>query len=289
MRIGIVGVGIVGGATAEVFRGHHELFLYDKFKSGYSALEDVVRTVEVIFICVPTPMRLSGGIDLSAVQDSVQNIVYHVNRNVRLTDAPKLTVVIRSTAVSGTTDSFATQHASLQIHWAFNPEFLTQANAVEDFRQSDRVVIGANDKETFETVKQIYVEAGFSCPILHVNIRTAEMIKYASNSFLATKVSFANEMYEICERTDVDWDVVASIIGMDPRIGASHLMVPGPDGGRGWGGACFPKDVNALVYLAREHGYRPDLLEEVWRTNLRFRKKIDWTSEQSVEQSSLTK
>ena len=274
MRIGVVGVGIVGGATAEVFRPYHELFLHDKFKKRYQTLESVVVNSEIIFVCVPTPMRLSGSIDLDPLRDSIHDIV-HLHDH----QAGPLTIVIRSTAVSGTTDDLISKYPSPSLRWAFNPEFLTQANSIQDFRNSDRIVIGANDKETFEMIKRVYVESGFICPILHVNIRTAEMVKYASNSFLATKVSFANELYEICERVNVDWDSVASIIGMDPRIGTSHLKVPGHDGDRGFGFRCLPKDLNALVYLAREHGYRPDLLEEIWRTNLRFRKKIDWTSE----------
>lgn len=284
MRIGIVGMGVVGGATAEVLRPHHELHGYDKFKPGYESLQTVVQRSEVMFICVPTPMRTSGEIDLTNLHTSVQEILGWYSRSSQ--PLPPLTIVIRSTAVSGTTDSLVQQYADLPVRWAFNPEFLTEASAVEDCKRSDRIVIGANDAETFDIVARVYREAGFSCPILHVDIKTAEMIKYASNAFLATKVTFANELRKICELFQVDWKRVAQIVGMDPRIGHSHFQVPGPDGDGGFGGKCLPKDLNALIYLAREHGYPPHFLEEVWRSNLKFRKRIDWVAPEHAPQRS---
>ena len=265
MKIGIIGAGIVGSATAFGLKSKlNEIIVYDKFKSGYQSIKDIV-SCDIVFICVPTPMKKSGEIDLSAINDSVEQLVNNNYKNI---------VVIKSTAVSGTTDNLAKKYADLSF--AFNPEFLTEKNSLLDFLDSDRIIVGANDDNVYKKIAQIYVDAGFKCPIFHTDIKTAEMIKYMSNAFLATKVIFANEIYQICKKLDIDYREVSKLVALDERIGKSHLMVPGEDNCFGFSGTCFPKDINALIYLARENGYKPNLLEEVWRTNLLVRKNHDW-------------
>ena len=267
MNIGIIGRGVVGNALAFGLQRGHEIISYDKYKQGFQTMAEVAEC-SVIFISVPTPMELSGKIDLSPLESSIAELY-------PLLKEPKKTVIaIKSTATSGTTESFKEKYP--QSHWAFVPEFLTERNANQDFINTDRIVIGTDSKYAHDTLEQVFREAKFTCPIVRVGFRTSEAIKYISNAFLASKATFANEMYEICQRLGIDWKIVKEVLLMDKRIGKSHLNVPGPDGDRGWGGRCFPKDINALIYLSKELGYHPYFLEEVWRSNLRWRKKKDW-------------
>ena len=268
MKVGLIGVGAVGVATTKGFEKAHELFLYDKFKKGYLTLKEVANNSEAIFISVPTPMTKSGRIDLSAVYESVEALEEY------LAPDDETVIIVKSTAVSGSTDKLTQRFPRRKF--AVNPEFLREVSAEEDFLKNERVIIGVKEDRVFEKVKRIYTEAGFKCPIIKTSFRIAEMVKYVSNCFLATKTSFANEIYEICQVLDVDYNEVVRLLLYDSRIGKSHWQVPGPDGDRGWGGKCFPKDLNALIYLAREHHVRPYLLEEAWRTNLRYRKNKDW-------------
>lgn len=264
MKIGIIGAGVVGSATAFGLKSKiNEIFIYDKYKKNYQSIKEISKC-DIVFICVPTPMKKSGEIDLSAIYDSIDQLAQNDYKNV---------VVIKSTAVSGTTDSLAEKYKTMSF--AFNPEFLTEKNAMQDFLDSDRIIIGANSNEVYKKVAQVYIDANFKCKIYHTDIKTAEMIKYMSNCFLATKVIFANEMYKICEKLNIDYREVSELVALDKRIGSSHLKVPN-EGDFGFSGKCFPKDINALIYLAKEHGYNAYFLEEVWRTNLSIRKNHDW-------------
>jgi len=271
MKVGMIGLGVVGNATAKGLshNGKIEVIGYDKYKACDSSLRDVAEC-EVIFICVPTPMKMSGEIDISALFDSVASLI-------KAGTVEDTIIVIKSTAVSGTTDGFASRLPHLRF--AFNPEFLTEANAEDDFLKSDRIIIGANDNNVFDRLKSIYQEAGFTCPIIHTDIKTAEMIKYVGNTFLATKVMFANQIYQICKHLNLDYNEVIRCVKLDQRIGKTHWGVPGPDSELGFGGKCFPKDLNALIYFAKEKGCNANLLREVWRSNLDVREKIDWLKE----------
>jgi len=283
MKIGIVGCGIVGGSTIEILKNHHDLYPYDKYKSGkvrgvdFVSIDYAVENSEVIFVSVPTPMKISGEIDLSSIYDTVKEIkmLHDLNRSNK-----KMVVCIRSTAVSGTTDTLEKKFGNENLKFAFQPEFLTEANYIEDAKHPDRIVIGANERETALTVKKVYEKAGFFLDrlvqCLITDTKTAELIKYSSNAFFSCKISFCNEIYNICKHLDVEYETVRKALLMDKRIGKSHTLVPGPDHCFGFGKKCFPKDLNALIYLAREHGYNPRLLEEVWETNLKVRKNRDW-------------
>jgi len=273
MKIGIIGVGVVGGATAEVFKKFHNVYLYDKFKKEYNKeknIEELVQNSEVTFICVPTPMKESGEIDYSSIHNSLDILCEKFDT---LNRPPKdMLITIRSTAVSGTTDKLAERYP---FKFSFNPEFLREKHALEDMQHTDRIVIGVNDKKSkqklLNTYKPIFPDAEYCI----TNIKTAEMIKYAANVMLTSQVAIANEIYQICNAVGVNYDKVKKTILHDNRI-ARNIDVPGPDGDFGFGGKCFPKDLNSLIYLAREHMYRPYLLEEVWRLNERIRKNKDW-------------
>ena len=273
MNIGIIGAGVVGGATGKVLSSHHEVMYYDKFKAPYNRkenLETIARKATVAFVCVPTPMQPNGAMDYSTIYNSLHDLLECFSNEVR--NPRELITVIRSTAVSGTTDTVAQQ---FPFRFAFNPEFLREKHAEDDMKNTTRVVIGTNEEEVCHTLTALYrvvfPDANYNC----VSIKTAEMIKYAANVMLASQVAIANELYRVCEGVGVEYDEVKRAILYDPRIGR-NIDVPGHDGGFGFGGKCFPKDLRALIYLAREHNVDTYLFEEVWRSNLTCRTKKDW-------------
>ena len=267
MKIGIIGVGFVGGTTAKVFEKAHEVTLYDRYKGPHTD-PSRLKEAEVVFICVPTPMKPSGGIDHSAIYHSVQALI---DATSDLDEKPL--VAIRSTAVSGTTDSLEKEYPP--FHFVFNPEFLREKHAFEDMINMNRIVIGANRDEDYRKVEEVYKPLFPEAEYLHVDNKTAEMIKYASNVMLTGQIAIANEIYQVCNAVGVNYDTVKNALLMDSRI-ARNIDVPGHDGDFGFGGKCLPKDLNALIYLARENGYRPHLLEEIWRLNEKVRKNKDW-------------
>ncbi len=273
MKVGIIGYGVVGSITGKVLGKAHEIFPYDKYKEPHNSprnLEELAKNSEVVFVCVPTPMKPRGDIDYSAIHNSINLLQENVERQER--NPRDILVTIRSTAVSGTTDSLAEKYP---FNFAFNPEFLREKTALEDMLNTDRVVIGANDEESRAILEAVYRPLFPHARYIFVNTKTAEMIKYAANAFLASQIAIANEIEKICQHVGVDYKIVKNAILHDGRIGR-NIDVPGHDGDRGFGGKCFPKDLNALIELAREHRYRPYLLEEVWRLNLVVRKKHDW-------------
>lgn len=266
-------MGFVGGTTAQVFSARHKIFPYDRYKEPHNKeenVDEIARNADVVFICVPTPMKKSGEIDYEPMHHSLtllKNAAEKVGRN-----PEEILITIRSTAVSGTTDSF---DAKYPFKFAFNPEFLREKHALADMQNTDRVVIGVEDKESEEKLKAVYTALFPNAKIIVTNRKTAEMIKYAANAVLASQVMIANEIYQICQAIGINYDEVKKTIQLDERI-ARNLDVPGHDGDFGFGGKCFPKDLNALIYLAREHQIRPYLLEEVWRSNIAVRRNHDW-------------
>jgi UDPglucose 6-dehydrogenase len=157
----------------------------------------------------------------------------------------------------------------------FNPEFLTEANFIEDFKNQSRIIIGG--KRPYSTqLRSIYSKVFPNTTIIKTGSKTAEMVKYMTNTFLATKVSFANEMYQICERLGIDYDKVVEYSTYDERLGKSHWAVPGPDGKFGFGGSCFPKDINALIKVAEDLKVVSFVLDGAWETNLNVRPERDW-------------
>jgi len=182
-------------------------------------------------------------------------------------------VVIKSTIPPGTVAKWNKQFPSLSI--VFNPEFLTEANAVNDFENQTRVILGGPRKGTTK-LKIVYSKVFPKATIVKTDSTYAEMVKYVTNSFLATKVSFANEMYQICNKLDIDYDKVIEYAQYDERLGKSHWAVPGPDGDLGYGGHCFPKDVKALITLAGELDIFPEMLMATDAKNDTVRKNKDW-------------
>lgn len=217
--------------------------------------EDAADQSQVIFIAVGTPPSADGQPDVSAVDEAVRVIAPHLD------DGQVL--VLKSTVPVGTTDRIeAVLRHDTGAHRAVacNPEFLREGSAVADFFHPSRVIVGTHSRAAAEVLTALHQP--LECPILVTAPRTAEMIKYASNAFLATKVSFINEIAAICEQVEADAATVAAGMGSDPRIGPHFLRA-----GIGFGGSCLPKDVRALAALAREHRVTPSLLEAVLRVN----------------------
>ena len=265
--IGIIGQGFVGTAIREGMKNHFTIETYDKFKpkdSTCASLKDVCQRARVVFTCLPTPMKKNGSCDLSILERTVHQINSFNFGNI---------VVIKSTVVPGTTERLNRECSNVDI--VFNPEFLTEANYIDDFKNQNRIIIGGPRPAT-TIVKNMFRKAFQKTPIVKTGSKTAEAVKYFINCFLATKVSFANEFKQICDVADIDYDKVVEYALYDARIGATHLSTPGPDGARGFGGSCFPKDLNALVYFAKMNEIDPCVLEGVWTKNLEVRPERDW-------------
>jgi UDPglucose 6-dehydrogenase len=222
-----------------------------------TSYEDAVPGAEYAIIAVSTPEGEGGEADLSHVEAAANSIADHM-------DGP-LIVVNKSTVPPLTGDMVSSvlrkRNGSHRADVVSNPEFLREGSAIQDFMHPDRVVIGSHDRTAAEKVGKLY--ESLDAPILITpNIYTAEMVKYASNAFLATRISFINEIARICERVDADATLVAEGMGLDKRIGPSFL-----DAGIGYGGSCFPKDVKALAALAERFDYHPELLHAVMDIN----------------------
>ena len=268
MKVGIIGVGYVGTALKEGFKEYHEIETYDLNSglSSCSSIDKLVEKVELIFLCVPTPMRRNGSCDLSIVKSSIDEIASSKFSKDKI-------VVIKSTVSPGTTEDLNNKYNNIDI--IFNPEFLTEANFIEDFRNQNRIILGGPRPATTK-IKQFYIKIFPKSTIVKTGSTYAEMVKYFSNTFLATKVSFANEMKMICDKLNIDYDKVVEYAIYDDRLGNSHWAVPGPDGKLGFGGSCFPKDINALIQTASELGLDSMVLKSVWETNLKVRPEKDW-------------
>ncbi len=231
--------------------------------SKLKATTDIKRILDtdVTFICVGTPSKKQGNMSLHQLD--------HVLAQVgKLIKNKKHIFVVKSTVVPGTCEEVVIPKLeessgnkfSEGFSVVMNPEFLREGQAIEDFFNPDRVVLGSSDKKAIKEVKKIYSK--FDCPVLETKFKEAEMIKYASNAFLATKISFINEIGNISKRYGIDTNIVAKGIGLDTRINERFLR-----SGIGFGGSCFPKDVNAIVYKGTELGYSPRLLRAVLDIN----------------------
>jgi UDPglucose 6-dehydrogenase len=207
---------------------------------------------EIVFLCLPTPQGDDGSADLSYVQSVAQQIGNHL--------APGTVVVNKSTVPVGSSVQVGQWLGRTDVFVVSNPEFLRQGTALEDFLHPTRVVVGGDNEAAVEKVASLY--ASVDAPVLRMNAASAEALKYAANSFLATKLTFVNAIADICELVGADIFDVVSGLGLDPRIGDQFLN-PGP----GWGGSCFPKDTRALVKIAEGNGYDFALLRGVIQTN----------------------
>jgi UDPglucose 6-dehydrogenase len=292
MNISIIGTGYVGLVTGACFAhlGHHVTCIdidsekIQKINNGISPIYEEgldsflirnkdritatteyqsIMNTDVTFVCVGTPSRTDGSLDISFLKEATKQVagVLKQKKTWHL-------VVVKSTVLPGTTHDIvlplleqrSTKKVGVDIGLAMNPEFLKEGVAIQDFLKPDRIVIGTYDEPSNKTLRELYKD--FTCPILETSLSAAEMIKYASNTFLATKISFINEIGNLCKKQGIDTYDVAEGMGLDKRIGRAFL-----DSGIGWGGSCFPKDVDALISWSKELDEPSKLIEQAKAIN----------------------
>ena len=293
MKISILGTGYVGLVSAACFAklGHNVICvdvdkekvnkinnsispIYEKnleeilkkYKDNITATTsytEAIKNSEITFICVGTPSKKDGGIDLSYIDQAAASIAQEIKKKKDFH-----TIVVKSTIVPGTTQNHVLplleknsgKKAGVDFGVGMNPEFLREGVAVDDFLHPDRVVNGFYDEKTKKILKELYKD--FSCPIVETNLTTAEMIKYASNCFLAAKISFINEIGNFCKKLGIDAYEVADGMGLDKRIERSFL-----NSGIGWGGSCFGKDTRAIRAWAKKEKIPCQMIDSTINVN----------------------
>ena len=267
--IGIVGNGFVGNAVYQNVRDKAPTKVYDVDKNrSFSTLEEVLEQ-QYIFICLPTPMKMDGSCDLSILDKFFEDV-----DAMGLDFLKERTFIIKSTVPIGTTRKYAEKYELLSI--AHNPEFLTARNAVLDFANAERTVIGGN-QYAVRDASNFYWRFFHETPVIQMTSDESEAVKYFSNTFLAYKVAYFNKIFDMCEKVGMDYKNVVKGVTADSRIGKSHTKVPGIDNDRGFGGTCFPKDLNSLIVQMESAGINADMFKEIWKYNQEIRNLIDWT------------
>jgi len=221
-------------------------------------------------LSVPTPSNQDGSISLDILFDVFKDIDDVIDYE----DDYQPVILLRSTVTPGTTGKIQIEYPKMNI--VFNPEFLTERSAKFDFINQSRFIVGGTWGNATK-VEHLYKERfGDSIPVIKTNFQTAEMIKYMNNCFFATKVSFLNEMYQIADKCGANWEEAVEGFVRDGRIGHSHMNVPGPDGKFGFGGSCFPKDIQAMINFAESLDVNPTTMKGAWEKNLDVRPEEDW-------------
>ena len=243
MKLGIVGHGFVGTAVDHGFTRDIQKFIVDPKHNSTNTIEDLIKfKPNAVFVAVPTPQSESGECNTEILEGVMQ----------QLNASKGLLVIVKSTVPAYKLQKI--QEECINIRIVYNPEFLTEKNYIDDFVNPAMHVFGGMNKDT-DAVEKLYLEHSdcAECPVYKTDLITASMVKYCINSFLATKVTFMNEMYDVLRAArGADWNTFTKIIANDPRVGNSHMRVPGNDGQRGYAGSCFPKDTAALAWFARE-------------------------------------
>ena len=262
--IGIIGQGFVGNAIYQKFKDYYDINTYDLDSSKCNSTEQETLDNDIVFVCLPTPMNSDGSCNVSLVESAIK----------RCSDfGITKTVVIKSTVSPGTTARINSLYPNMDV--VFNPEFLTERNAVKDYENQNRIILGGPRPSTTK-LKAIFSKVFPNAHIVKTDSTHAEMVKYLINTFLSVKVSFANEIYQICEGLNVDYDKVVEYATYDERLGDSHWNVPGHDGDFGFGGHCFPKDLAALIHLAENLDVIDNVLSAAEQTNTQVRTNRDW-------------
>ncbi len=276
-QIGIIGNGFVGGAVAYGF-SNYEPRIYDIHPElSPNTLEEVLEC-DFVFICLPTPMvKPEGGeCNLSIVENCLGSLPYNKDQ----------VLILKSTVPVGATRKFSEKYNLPNL--VHCPEFLTAANANQDFVNADRTIIGSPSSISTYAFKVVDLfKSAFPDIPNHIMLSDeSELVKYASNCFLATKVAFFNSICHLAENLGINYDTIRNGVLADPRIGKSHTVVPGPDGNYGFGGTCFPKDTNALIKTLENNNVSPEILKAVWSDNLSYRQDWDWAESESAVKES---
>jgi len=261
LRIGLIGKGFVGSAVANGFDRNVKQFVVDP-KINEHTLEELVRDFDppLLFICVPTPKQESYfDVDPSTVRQTLKHLTTLLYKGV---------VVVKSTITPGHLIKIKKDFKKLKI--VYNPEFLTEANSFNDFLNPNMQILGGAWRDC-ETVEKAYIRHSSvkTVPTFKTDLITASLLKYTINSWLATKVTFFNELYTLHQAsgTKLPWEMFTDMVSRDPRIGDTHMKVPGLDGQFGFGGHCFPKDTKALLYYSKSIGAELTLLKKIIELN----------------------
>lgn len=267
-NISIFGSGYVGGAIYHGLSPFYNIKIYDKYKPGYNGLEETIDFSRYIFVCVPTPVNVDDNTqDLSYIKDAISTIESKAKE--------QKVIILKSTVLPETTRKLQNQSSHLFV---FNPEFLTERNYIFDFINQGRIVLGGDYSysEVLNQVHDLYKVKFPHTPVLKTTFESAELLKYACNCYFSMKISFMNELYDICLRKDIKFeDVKIGMLG-DQRIANSHMEVPGFDGQRGFGGKCFPKDLKSFITWAKNNNCNVDMFEATDKVNERVRTIKDW-------------
>lgn len=260
-KVGIIGNGFVGESQAFAFSPVAEIRIFDidPLRSTHTLSE--ICECDFVFVCVPTPMKRDGSQDVSYIKNVFESVT------------PGPVYIIKSTVLPGTTQKLQGEYSKLDI--IFSPEFLTERTAKLDMLTQARIIFGGK-KRICNKVKKLFQQRFMNRHFIITDSTTAELVKYMNNTFFATKVSIMNEFKRLSDALGTNWQDAMHGFAADGRIGDSHLHVPGPDGKLGYGGTCFPKDVNALITLGKELDTPMNTLEAGWKTNLEVRPQEDW-------------
>tara|TARA_B110000503_G_scaffold56043_1_gene89905 strand:+ start:264 stop:1064 length:801 start_codon:yes stop_codon:yes gene_type:complete len=263
MKLGIIGHGFVGSAVDQGFTRECNKFIVDPKKNNNTVSQLNQFRPQATFICVPTPQQASG----ESNTDILETVCRQLNK------IKDNLIIIKSTVPGYVLQRIKETNTNLRM--VYNPEFLTEKNYIKDFQNPSMHIFGGDTTDT-ELVLNLYNQHSTcsDCPVYHTNLMTASFVKYTINSFLATKVTFFNELYDAyCAAGGQDFAELTRMVATDKRIGSSHMSVPGNNGERGYGGSCFPKDTAALAYFAREILNLPfTQLETSININEKFRK-----------------
>tara|TARA_Y100000768_G_scaffold379836_1_gene356117 strand:+ start:162 stop:998 length:837 start_codon:yes stop_codon:yes gene_type:complete len=260
-KVGVIGNGFVGEAISFAFSSIADVYIYDTDPSRSLNDLESVHDCDFVFICVPTPMFDDGSQDISYVESAFE----------MATNGP--VYILKSTVLPGTTENLSRQYPNFKI--IFSPEFLTERTAKLDMLTQSRIILGGQLKLT-EQAKSLFKQRFKNKNIIQTDSKTAELTKYMNNIFFATKVSIMNEFKQLSDKIGANWQDALTGFVSDGRIGDSHLNVPGHDGKLGYGGTCFPKDVNALLCYANKHDIELNTIQGGWNTNLKVRPEKDW-------------
>lgn len=267
MQIGIMGCGVVGGALAnalETLKFGGDILLYDPAK--YETQPSELATCSIVFVCVPSPMRPDGSQDDSIVRASMRMLVGVDFKGI---------VVIKSTLLP---TKLLEIKELFDLPLVSNPEFLTERTANEDCLNAEFHIVGSDDEHARCTVARLYKKYWPNALVYSTSLLAGMMIKYVINTHLTLKVAFMNEIYFMWKALSggAPWSDITNGLKLDIRMGGTHTVVPGPDGDFGFGGKCFPKDLNALIKLAELFSVEPFTLKAAWESNKVVRKNKDW-------------
>jgi UDPglucose 6-dehydrogenase len=254
MKLIIAGYGFVGTAVGHSLSGHHELIIVDP-RFNKTRIADHP-DADAIIVCVGTPSTEDGDCDISQVMDVLVEIPNYKHVMIKSTVAPDKLLKI--------------QQGFPKLKITYSPEFLRAVSATKDFAKQTYMILGGEDTDIWKTVFRPALK--HCTQYITTSMATASMVKYSINTFLSTKVAYFNHMYDLCQSVGVNYDEMQELVKLDPRIGDSHLQVPGPDGSRGFGGHCFPKDTEAFSHFAQRQNLPFDLLDTAISYNKALRK-----------------